>query len=304
MRFVAITLILAVAGIPAIAQNAKQAKFSASDGHKPLYGDYYAPPSMGGDKAPMVILLHMYKSDRSAWKPLIQPLQMAGFAVLAIDMRGHGRQANYKTKKRVDRRDPEVFKEMVHDVRGAYDWLVEQPNVDRSRFAIVGASVGCSVALRYATMDPSVDAVVCLTPGTDYLGLDSVEDAEKLKGRRVLLMASEDERKATDTLQPLIENAQSKIYDTRRKVHGTKLFGRVDTVEDDIVDFLKKGVGGTTDSHVYISIRSKSGVYHMSDSEWIKKIRPTNLRVLSSTEEAETRGLRKSYTKGPMDDDK
>ena len=302
MRLLLITLILAAAALPANAQHARNVKFSASDGHKPLYADYY-PPRPGTDNAPIVILLHMYKSDKSTWQPLVPYLQNAGFAVMAIDMRGHGRKPNPETRKRVRRRDPEVFEEMAYDVQGAYEWLVEQPNVDPSRFALVGASVGCSVALRYATMDASVDAVVCLTPGTDYMGLDSVADAEKLKGRSVMLMASEQERKAVDTLAPLIENAKSKIYDTRGRAHGTGLFGKAAHVEDDIAKFLQFSVGDPTDNPVYFSIRSENGVYHTSDSEWVKKISKHNLRVLSSTEEAKTRGLRKSYTKAPLDDD-
>ena len=43
-------------------------------------------------------------------------------------------------------------------MRGAYDWLAQQPKVDRARFALVGASVGCSVALQYAAKDRSVTA--------------------------------------------------------------------------------------------------------------------------------------------------
>jgi dienelactone hydrolase len=301
MRWIAAILIGCVAA-SAWAIDAERATFAASDGHKPLVGDYFAPPR-DVDSAPMVILLHMYRSDRSAWKPLIKPLHEAGFAVLAIDMRGHGKNANRKTRQRVVRRDPAVFAEMANDVRGAYDWLAKQDRVDRSRFAVVGASVGCSVALRYAGIDPSVDAVVCLTPGTDYLGLDSVTDAEKVKGRHVLLIANEDERQASDTLTPLIQNAAKKIYNYRKRAHGTQLFGKIDTVEDDIVEFLKRGVGSPTKHHVFTSIRSENRVYHTSDSEWIEKINPSNLRVLSSAEEAQARGLRKSFTKAPLDED-
>ena len=40
--------------------------------------------------APVIMLLHMLNSNRAAWDPLIPDLLAAGYALLNIDMRGHG----------------------------------------------------------------------------------------------------------------------------------------------------------------------------------------------------------------------
>ncbi|MDE2854638.1 MAG: hypothetical protein OXN88_10745 [Chloroflexota bacterium] len=40
--------------------------------------------------APVILLLHMLNSNRAAWDPLIPDLRAAGYALLNIDMRGHG----------------------------------------------------------------------------------------------------------------------------------------------------------------------------------------------------------------------
>jgi len=273
---------------------AKPVSFTTTDGQR-IAADYYAPrPAEKGD-APMVILLHMYKSDRTAWAPLIEPLHDAGFAVLAPDLRGHGESATTATRERVDQRDPQVFRDMQNDVLAAYDWLAAQPGVDRARFALVGASVGCSIAFQYAGRDRSVDALVCLSPGLNYLGYDSAGDIHQLTGRKILMVATEDERDAPYTLQKRGTAADVKIHPG--SAHGTRMFGVVPGLEKDIAAFLKRAVGEPSLIPVCGSI--KSNVYHSLDSGWAREIAPTNLRYYSSAQEAEARGLRAAKSPGP-----
>ena len=253
-----------------------------------IHADYYEPKAAPAG-APMVILLHMYRSDRTAWKPLAGPLHDAGFAVLAIDMRGQGESVTPELRRRVERRDPKVFEEVYQDIRAAYDWLAQQEGIDRSRFALVGASVGCSVSLRYAVQDRSVDAIVCLTPGLDYLGLDSRPDMKKIRGRAILMLATEDEWKAAKTLATMAEGARGRIVAS----------GKVPGIEKEIATFLREGVGEPTKTTVYGSINSN--IWHPRESGWIERISPSNLRHYSSAEEAEAHGLRKTRSMGPGD---
>ena len=265
------------------------------DGVK-IVGDYYAPKD-GARPAPMVICLHMYRSNRHAFAPLVGPLHEAGFAVLAIDMRGHGDSATPELERRVRQRDTQVFADMVQDVRAAYDFLAgREGEVDRSRFALVGASIGCSVALRYAARDRSVDAIVCLSPGPDYLGLDSREDIRRIRGRKMLLVSPESERKSSETLGGLApDKAQVRIVPGR--AHGTRMFGVIENIEQDVAKFLRESVGLPTDREQWVFGSVHSGVYHVAGCPWIDRIKPTNLRVYSSSAEAESRGLRLDRSK-------
>ncbi len=288
---------LAAAG-PAVAVEPQAVSFAAADGVL-ISADYYPPPVAARGDAPMVILLHMYRSDRNAWEPLIAPLHEAGFAILALDLRGHGQSATTETRDAVARRDPEVFRKMQDDLRGAYDWLAQQPKIDRARFALVGASVGSSVALQYAAKDRSVDGLVCLSPGLNYMQLDSVGEIRQIIGRRILLLAAEDERDAPYTLQSQARGGvEVRIY-KGQKAHGTDLLGLIPDIEKEIVGFLRDAVGQPSDSTVYASI--ERNVYHQPDSAWIAEISPTNLRYFSSAQEAESRGLRAAKSKGPSD---
>jgi dienelactone hydrolase len=283
--------------LPARATTGEKVTFETYDGVV-ICADYHAPKA-SKTGAPMVILLHMYGSDRTAWQPLIEPLHEAGFAILAIDMRGHGECAGAEAKRRVERRDPAVFRSMYDDVRAAYSWLAERDEVDRSRFALVGASVGCSVALRYATEDRSVDAIVCLSPGANYLGLDSKVDISKIKGRKIWLVATDDaqEKEGVEALAPLADDADTELFPG--DAHGTRMFGQVPGLEEKVADYLSRYVGGPTNTTVYGSINSK--IYHLPGSGWIDRISPANLRHYSSPQQAEARGLRKARSRGPTD---
>jgi dienelactone hydrolase len=261
-----------------------------------IAGGYY-PPGRKDEPAPMVILLHMYKTDRSDFGPLLPTLHKAGFAVLAIDLRGHGQSVGppaMKLTERVAQRDKELFSQMYQDLAAAYLWLRAQPHVDPARFALVGASVGGSIALDYASRDKSVDAVVCLTPGTAYLGLDALGAVRKYGNRPLLLLASEAERSAADQIRQAAAGATVKIVPgpsaplDSMALHGSRMFGKVPGIESEIVSFLVKAVGPASRDGVVASIKGK--VYY--DPDQARNLSPQNLRWLSSPAEAEARGFR------------
>ncbi len=273
------------------AGEAHRVEYTTSDGVV-IIGDYWMPKD-ANTPAPAVILLHMYRSDRSAWRPLISALEDAGFAIMAIDMRGHGesiKPEDRKLEKRVRERDPVLFRAMHRDVFGAYRWLQQRPEVDLSRLAIVGASVGCSVALDYAVRDKSVDTIVLMTPGENYLGVDSVEDIKQYGRRPVLMLTSEEERpNGPQALSELAKQAELKTY-TKSSIHGTRMFGKVPGVRQYITAYLKKNIGGPPTDAVYGSVNSD--VYHPAGSPEIERINDENRRIYSSAIEAERRGLR------------
>lgn len=282
--------------VPAGAVEAQAVSFKAADGLR-IAADYYPPPVANRGTAPMVMLLHMDRSDRKAWEPLIAPLHDAGFAILALDLRGHGDSATTDTREAAANRDPELYKKMQNDVLGAYDWFAEQPGVDRARFALVGASAGSSVALQYAARDRSVDAVVCLSPGLKYCGIDSTGDMRQITGRKILMLATEDERDAPYTLKSQGPAGVQVQIQRGDNAHGTGMLAAVRGIEKEIADYLKDAVGESTTTTVYGSV--ERDIYHPPDSGWIKRISATHLRYYSSPEEAESRGLRATKSKTP-----
>jgi len=247
----------------------------------------------------MAILLHMYRGNRTAYQPLIDPLHQAGFAVLALDLRGHGESGDEDARARVVKGETAVFEEMREDLRAAYNWFAEQPGIDRSRFALVGASIGCSVALNYAADDKSVDVLVLLSPGVDYLGLDSRRPMREIKGRKIWMISGNKpkEKQALAALKKLAPEAKTEVLAGDH--HGTHMFGPIPGLEQRIAQYLKANVGKPTNTTVFGSIRSK--IYHLTGSGWIEQIRPWNMRHYSSPAEAQSRGLREAKNRGPND---
>ena len=90
MRFhqAVILLILFSLGLAMTAQSESEfVTIQTADGVS-LAGDFY--PS-AEKSAPLIIALHMLNSNRSAYERSIIPdLQAAGYAVLNVDLRGHG----------------------------------------------------------------------------------------------------------------------------------------------------------------------------------------------------------------------
>ncbi|MEE2712519.1 MAG: alpha/beta fold hydrolase [Planctomycetota bacterium] len=236
----AIVLTLCVTALTA----QEEVRFAASDG-QPLSG-LYSPPA--GTPRGGVLLLHMYRSNRTAWRPIQGRLAASGFHVLALDLRGHGKSSKDAQGESVDvsrdrTEDPKTnpFLKMHLDAKAGIDLLVKR-GAPPDRLAVVGASVGCSVALHTAHLHPdAVTAVVLMTPGTAYLGVPSVEHGKTWGDRPALLLSSEEE--ADRGARPLKAAMTGEDVELRlipeRGIHGTRMFGRVPTVEADIIEWLQ-----------------------------------------------------------------
>jgi len=291
-------VVLLVLVVPVVAvQSAERVAYKTSDGVH-IVADYYPPKSMAEQNAPVVIMLHQYPSTRSSWSTLAPLFHEAGYAVLAPDIRGHGESTEPKTmslERARHNRDPEHYRAAYKDVFAAYEWLRERKEVDLSRFALIGASIGSSVALDYAAKDKSVDVVVCLSPGPDYMGVDSRRDVATYGKRPLLLVAPASEREQCEYLGKLSASAKVKII-ANSDLHGTFMFGKVPGIEKTIFDFVQANIGAATKDHVVASIKGK-GKYHKPTCTYAKPdeknrmaINEGNLRVFSSPAAAEARG--------------
>lgn len=128
----------------------------------------FPPPP--ADRPPAVVLVHGFLADRQMMSPLARRLAQNGYAVLAIDVQGHG-----------ENRNPLRGGEFVPgglraDVQEAADFLRRHPLVDGSRLAVMGHSMGAGAALDFATHDPNLEAAVMISGGWG-LGLERPKNA-------------------------------------------------------------------------------------------------------------------------------
>lgn len=262
-----------------------------------IVGDYYPPLRRGSEGAPMVILLHMEGSGRSAWRPLVPHLHAIGCAVLAIDLRGYGESIEpkgFNLAKRASERDSRLHRAMYKDVTAAYLWLVRQKQVDPARFALVGAGLGAAVALDYTARDRSVDAVACLSPGMNYAGLESSVSIRKCESRAVLLLAAKGDGEAAELQRAAGKATLRFVADVgdgeSMLPRGTDLLGKSKDLGQTIAAFVERSVGRAGADPVVAS--TNSDIYHAPDTSHAQRIKDENRRWFSSAAEAEGRGLR------------
>ena len=175
----------------------------------------YAVSADASQPGPGVLLLHMLGSDRTAWAAVTVDLTAAGYAVLALDMRGHGETGG------------DLNWDLAQDdLLRAWGFLSGLPEVDENRTAVIGASIGANMALITGAAEPAIRTVILLSPGLDYNGLATEPAMAAYGGRPLLVVASQDDAYAATSSQTLIEQAtglaELKMY--TGSAHGTSIF--------------------------------------------------------------------------------
>jgi pimeloyl-ACP methyl ester carboxylesterase len=137
-----------------------------------LYGTLRVPQTT---PAPGVVLIHMHLRNHLDWSDFARELQDAGIASLAIDLRGHGAstQRNGETvtiQEMMTAPGYDEFHAMALDVDAAYRHLASVDGVDADRMAVVGASVGANVTLKWAAAERprGLRGLVLLSAGRSY----------------------------------------------------------------------------------------------------------------------------------------
>jgi alpha-beta hydrolase superfamily lysophospholipase len=227
----------AEAPAPAAGENAPApttVSFDTSDGWK-IFASYWD----AGAGKPAAILLHMLIADRHSYDEFGSKLAAAGFNVLALDSRGHGDSTKHNGEtRRHSEFDDEEYGSSLLDVAAAKDFL-NGKGADTSKLVIVGASIGANFALDYGADDADVRAVVLLSPGLDYHGVETAAAMAKYRGRPAYLVASEEDKYSADSVGKLHEIAADAVLEIFTDAgHGTRIFAAEPSLEGKLVEWL------------------------------------------------------------------
>lgn len=160
----------------------------------------------GGDpSAPAVVLVHKLSADRGEVGPVVEALsEPPGMTTLAIDLRGHGESTSGPDDTTLSWGEFETsdWEAAANDVRAAVGYLAAHDDLDPAGIGVVGSSIGSSAAIVAAAEDERVDAVVAISPGRAYRGVDAITPVDRF-GERVALLAvaSEGELPAAEAAQ-------------------------------------------------------------------------------------------------------
>jgi pimeloyl-ACP methyl ester carboxylesterase len=114
---------------------------------------------------PAVLLLHGFGEDRSVWNDFKKTLLIRGYAVMTIDLRGHG---DSKTKNGQPIAAAPDWRTSPHefplDLDAAITWLKTQTRINSNKLAVIGVDVGANLALIASGKYQQVRTVVALNP--------------------------------------------------------------------------------------------------------------------------------------------
>jgi pimeloyl-ACP methyl ester carboxylesterase len=139
---------------------------------------------------PAVLLLHGYGEDRSAWKDFSKQLLNRGWAVMALDLRGHG---SSRTKNQRPITASPDWRNNLHefpvDLDPALDWLKSRPRVDTRKVVVIGFDVGANLALIASGRFPEVKTAVAVNPNLDE-SLSLAGSAQDFQPRSTLVVTT------------------------------------------------------------------------------------------------------------------
>jgi dienelactone hydrolase len=187
---------------------------------------YPGDPAQAARPFPVLVGMHAMGRSHLRWwhdevngRPTIEQThritQMAlqkGYAVVAIDARGHGERRHLGQQHAAQHAMREMhwfgrrqaYERMiidtVRDHRVLLDWLAAQPHLDATRVKAVGYSMGAQGALLLAGLDERVTGVAAMVPphlGANVAAVAPISLVAGLQGKRVWLLSGDDDDHAS-----------------------------------------------------------------------------------------------------------
>jgi dienelactone hydrolase len=125
----------------------------------------------------------------SAWKDLSKELLNRGWAVMSLDLRGHG-ESRLKNQRPIQA-SPDwrtSLHEFPLDLDPALDWLKSRSRVDNRKIAVIGFDVGANLALIASGRFQEVRTVVAIKPNLEE-SLALAGSAQDFQPRSSLIVA-------------------------------------------------------------------------------------------------------------------
>jgi len=220
--------------------------FNTTDNIK-IQGTFYYNNIEVTKKEPLVILIHQFMSDRNQWKSdLIDSLVVKKYKVITYDIRNHGESG----KGPVDIMD--VLKangNAVLDLSAVFSWAKKRSSIDSTRYAVIGTSVGASLAL-YAKYDLGSKTAVCISIGketfdefTGYLDLRMGATIKKVNSALFICGDKDDTypEDAKNIYTNFIDEPKDLKYFNSDK-HGKDLITQFPEINTIIIDWLAKNL--------------------------------------------------------------
>jgi len=111
-----------------------------------------------GSRSPALIFHHGVSSRKESLYRLAYPFVRHGYIVLGIDARGHGETKKYHRKSRRDDWYLSETTGIFPDFFKWIDYLCSRSDIDSNQIAVLGHSMGGSVAITSGMIDPRINS--------------------------------------------------------------------------------------------------------------------------------------------------
>lgn len=257
MRFGLILLIIAGLCLPIYAAKKssgskkkeivpERVEYLAADKFK-IVGNLYMPPKLNKKiRVPLIIFLHGISQSKKIWHPYAVKLAEKGYAVLAIDLRGHGESVINRKEKKLFWRSfsSEDWKYIDSDVVNSIEALkTNHPQVDIAKILIVGSSMGSCVSVVTAEkLKDKVKGIVLISPFTNYKGIESRVSLVNYGDNPILIIVSKTDKSSFDASSELVKYSQGEheIVLVKNAGHGTFMLKFEPKLEQIIYDWVDK----------------------------------------------------------------
>jgi pimeloyl-ACP methyl ester carboxylesterase len=214
-----------------------------------LVGTYHPAQTPG---AYTWVLLHGLGSVKEEWDAFARQAAGQGDGIYIYDARGHGESTNLKAGGTVSYKDWQTagpgspWSMMPSDLAFVVQMLQKKYGLSDQRIAVGGASLGANVALVYASSHASVPALILLSPGIEYAGIQTPSAFYAYRGRPVFIAASPNDTYAFSSVHRLADltpGPACKVVDGPGG-HGVKMLD--DEFSKTLLDWMK-GLHGNRD---------------------------------------------------------
>lgn len=166
------------------------------------------------NKVPLVVFLHSIGEDSAEWGTFpLEVKEQLRVATLNINLRGHGKSILNKNSKKVywQNFQDKDYKKFPYDVIDVLKYIKDQyPEIDSSRVALVGASLGANTALMTGSYGVNAKTIIMLSPMLNYKGYDLRLPIVKYGNHPLLFIVSKKDRYPYQSCVELIKFAQGK----------------------------------------------------------------------------------------------
>jgi dienelactone hydrolase len=237
MKTIVLIAAIAACALPRDASAEKIVKdLKAPDGTA-LKATYFSP----GRPGPGIVLLHMCNSQRSAWDHLGDELAARGFHAIALDYRGFGESGGDNPNNLPANERQRIYQETwPGDIDTAFDFLVAQPGVDKTRIGAAGGSCGVNNAIQLARRHPEVKTLVLLAGGTNADGEQFLTNSPWMP---VFASASDDDGNAVEAMRWVVGfsgGTANQFKEYTNGGHGTEMFAVHKELEPTIVSWFEQ----------------------------------------------------------------